>query len=136
MQRGDKSRFCSECKTAVHDLSAMTKREAADLLAAPENASLCVRYLHDEMGHMLFVDTYRDRPIPMVALLRKRVTQAAAVAALGMSLTACMGARARPAMAPVKPTPVEQAKPTEQPAPSPENTPTGTPADTAPASPQ
>ena len=108
MQRGDKSRFCSDCKKSVHDLTAMTKIEASAFLAKNATQELCVRYLHDEMGHLVFVDTFRDRPIPLVALLRKRASQAVAVAALGMSLTACMGARRMlPVVAPVKVMPVE-----------------------------
>lgn len=108
MQRGDKSRFCGDCKKTVHDLAAMSKAEAAVLLAAPAMEELCVRYLHDELGHVVFVDTFRDRPIPLVALLRKRASHAVAVAAMGMSLTACMGAM-RPAkvVAPTKPILVE-----------------------------
>ncbi len=104
MQRGDKSRFCGDCKKSVHDLAAMTKLEASTFLAKTANEELCVRYLHDAMGHMVFVDTFRDRPIPLVALLRKRASQAVAVAALGMSLTACMGiARTPPPVDPTKP---------------------------------
>lgn len=107
MQRGDKSRFCSDCKKTVHDLTSMSQAEASTLLAAPATEELCVRYLHDELGHLVFVDTFRDRPIPLVALLRKRAGQAVAVAALGMSLTACMGARQYPkVMPPTKPIPV------------------------------
>jgi hypothetical protein len=93
MQRGDKSRFCSDCKKTVHDLSAMSRVDAERLLAQPAQQELCVRYLHNEMGHVMFADTFRDRPIPLVALLRKRATQAIAASALGVSLTACMGAR-------------------------------------------
>lgn len=86
----------------------MSKAEAAVLLAAPTTEDLCVRYLHDEMGHLVFVDTFRDRPIPSVVLLRKRTSQAVAVAALGMSLTACMGARQYPnVVPPTKPGTVE-----------------------------
>jgi hypothetical protein len=110
MQRGDKSRFCGDCKKTVHDLTSMSKAEASALLAAPATEELCVRYLHDEMGHLVFVDTFRDRPIPLVALLRKRAGQAVAVAALGMSLTACMGAMRPPKVVPpTKPVPVEPA---------------------------
>ncbi len=108
MQRDDKSRFCGDCKKTVHDLASMSKAEASVLLATTATEELCVRYLHDEMGHLVFVDTFRNRPIPLVALLRKRASQAVAVAALGMSLTACMGAMRRPnVVPPTKPLPVE-----------------------------
>lgn len=128
MQRGDKSRFCGDCKKTVHDLASMSKAEASVLLAAPANEELCVRYLHDEMGHLVFVDTFRDRPIPLVALLRKRASQAVAVAALGMSLTACMGAMRPPKVVPpTKPAPVE-------PGPAPVEGETTAPTPTEPAS--
>lgn len=128
MQRGDKSRFCGDCKKTVHDLASMSKAEASVLLAAPATEELCVRYLHDEMGHLVFVDTFRDRPIPLVALLRKRASQAVAVAALGMSLTACMGAMRPPKVVPpTKPAPVE-------PGPAPVEGETTAPTPTEPAS--
>jgi len=98
MKRGDKSRFCGECKKTVHDLSRLDAREAEALLSAPASEGLCVRYLHDALGHVVFADTFRDRPIPAFALLRKTAKAAAAAAmlVLPLSLTACMGARAMP----------------------------------------
>ena len=53
MQRGDKSRFCNACKKTVHDLAGMAQREAAVLVAKPATEDLCVRYLHDELGHVV-----------------------------------------------------------------------------------
>lgn len=52
MTGGAKERFCDACQHEVHDLSAMTKREAEALLERG-GESLCVRYtLHD--GEMVF----------------------------------------------------------------------------------
>ena len=102
MKRGDKSRFCGECKKTVHDLTKLTRHEAKALLASLEwsggDEGLCVRYLHDELGHVAFVDTFRDRSVPPSALLRKvaKVAVATALLAVPMSLTACMGAMERP----------------------------------------
>jgi len=42
MDKHGASRFCSSCEKSVHDLSAMTERDAADLLQ--REANLCVRY--------------------------------------------------------------------------------------------
>jgi hypothetical protein len=88
MKPGDRGRYCDACKKTVRDLSAMTRREARELLAAPRTEGLCVRYLYDEHGDIAFRDT-----LPAAALVRaKRVLAAAAVVALPMSLAACMGA--------------------------------------------
>lgn len=105
MKRGDKSRFCGECKKVVHDLTQLTRHEAKALLASSCDEAPCVRYLHDELGHVAFVDTFRDRPVPASALLRKVAKAAAATALLAvpMSLTACMGAMQRPPSPPVEP---------------------------------
>lgn len=43
---GDHTRFCGQCAKSVHDLSAMSRAEAARLLAGGDD--LCVRYLHVE----------------------------------------------------------------------------------------
>jgi hypothetical protein len=93
------TRFCGECKKHVHDLSRMTQAEARRLLAAPATDGLCVRYLHDERGDILFaqetaklVSASRLAPV-------KRLLAAATLAAAPLSLTACMGA------APMPPTP-------------------------------
>ena len=92
MTRGDKSRFCGACKKHVHELTKLTESEARALLAAPSAEGLCVRYVHDDLGHVVFRDSFRDRPIPASSLVRaKRVLQTALVA-LPLSLTACMGA--------------------------------------------
>lgn len=99
MTRGDKSRFCGACKKHVHELTKLTESEARALLTAPSAEGLCVRYVHDDLGHVVFRDTFRERPIPASSLVRaKRVLQTALVA-LPLSLTACMGAaQPRPAL--------------------------------------
>jgi hypothetical protein len=92
MKPGDKGRYCGACKKTVHDLSALTKREARALLAAPTTEGLCVRYLYDAHGDIAFTDT-----VPASRLVcAKRALVAAAALALPMTLNACMGAQARP----------------------------------------
>lgn len=78
-----KKRFCNTCKMHVHDLSSMTRREAKALLASTETEGLCVRYLYDRHGDVVFTDS----------LVRaKRFVAGAVAVALPMTLTACMGA--------------------------------------------
>ena len=47
-------RRCETCKTAVHDLSTLTRREATALFERPPASGLCVRYQHDGAGRILF----------------------------------------------------------------------------------
>lgn len=47
-------RRCDRCRTPVHDLSTLTRSEAAALFRAPPPEGLCVRYQHDGMGRILF----------------------------------------------------------------------------------
>ncbi|MBX3188995.1 MAG: hypothetical protein KF819_18385 [Labilithrix sp.] len=91
-----KKRFCDACTLHVHDLAAMTKREAKALLSSEETEGLCVRYLYDRHGEIVFSDD--PRLIAPSRLLRAKRFAAAAVAlAFPMTLTACMGAApARP----------------------------------------
>jgi hypothetical protein len=97
MKPSDSKRFCDACNKHVHDLSSMTESEARAVLASPKAEGLCVRYLHDAYGDIVF----RPVPIPPSLLVRARrvAVSAAGVAALAMPMTlvACMGAPAQPA---------------------------------------
>lgn len=97
MTAGDRSRFCGACRKHVHELARLSVAEALELLATPSAEGLCVRAVHDDLGHVLFRDTF-PRPLPAAALVRaKRVLQTALLA-LPLSLTACMGAAPQPLM--------------------------------------
>lgn len=94
-----KRRFCDACKMHVHDLSSMTRREAKQLLDSERTEGLCVRYLYDRHGDVVFTDS----------LVRaKRFVAAAVAVALPMSLTACMGAAPRPRVPVPQPAPSAQ----------------------------
>lgn len=82
-----KRRFCDVCKMHVHDLSKMTRREAKTLLASERTEGLCIRYLYDQHGDVVFTGS----------LVRaKRLALGAVALASTMSLTACMGAAPAP----------------------------------------
>ncbi len=85
MKPGDRKRFCGECKKHVHDLSSMSRAEAREVLQSRPTEGLCVRYLYDAHGDVVF----RDAPIP--ASFLSRAKRIAAAAALPMSLAACSG---------------------------------------------
>ena len=75
MKASDTKRFCDACQKHVHDLSAMTPEGARALLASPPTEGLCVRYLHDAHGDIVF----RRAPLPAGMLVRaKRLATAAA----------------------------------------------------------
>jgi hypothetical protein len=91
MKPSDNKRFCDTCKKHVHDLSAMTKDEAHAVLASPPLEGLCVRFLHDAYGDVVFQP---ERTLPPSLLVRaRRLASYAVVAAIPVGLTACMGAR-------------------------------------------
>lgn len=52
----DRSRFCLDCGLSVHNLEAMTRAEAHDLVTAPKSR-VCVRRVSDESGEPIFLDT-------------------------------------------------------------------------------
>jgi len=82
-------RFCGDCKKVVRDLSRMTERDARALLRETKNTELCVRYLYDRDGKVVFTG---DAPSPMPATaLLSRVRRAATAAAIAapLALAAC-----------------------------------------------
>ncbi|HEY1691367.1 MAG TPA: hypothetical protein VGG39_04355 [Polyangiaceae bacterium] len=100
MTLADRGRFCGECRKVVRELAQLTEREARALLASPPTEGLCVRYVHDTTGEIVF------RPdVPASALSRaKRVAALALAVALPLAATGCMGAPAQ-MMGAVRPVP-------------------------------
>lgn len=83
----DGGRFCGDCKKVVHDLSSMSEGEAKALLRGPETANLCVRYVYDAHGKILF-----DQKLVAPAFL-SRARRVVAAAALPLAIQACDAAR-------------------------------------------
>jgi len=52
MEGDERARFCSQCNKHVHDLSAMTGAQAADLIRQHQG-NLCLRFYQDEHGTVL-----------------------------------------------------------------------------------
>lgn len=86
MTLADRGRFCGACRKVVRELRQMTEAEARALLASPPTEGLCVRYVHDATGEILF----RRDLIPAGKLLQRAAAVALAVLPLGT--VACMGA--------------------------------------------
>jgi hypothetical protein len=80
-------RFCGDCKKVVRHLSEMTEADAKALLRRGKSEELCVRYLYDREGSVVFADRRPAQLVP--ASLLHRAKRAAAVAALPAALAAC-----------------------------------------------
>jgi hypothetical protein len=93
MRRLEDKRYCDVCDKYVHDVSAMSAEEARVLLAQPRDKGLCVRYLYDDAGNVVFRPS---RLIPGSSLIRAKRFAAAAMLPLG--LAACSAADPEPVM--------------------------------------
>jgi hypothetical protein len=78
-------RFCGDCKKVVRDVSGMSEEEARALLLTPRRENLCVRYLHDKHGNIVFAQPSALLPASLLA----RAKRVAAVAALPFATQAC-----------------------------------------------
>jgi hypothetical protein len=89
MTLADRGRFCGQCRKVVHELARLTEAEARRLLASPPTEGLCVRYVHDARGEIVF----RRDLIPSAALARAKRMAAAALAGVAFPLAATGCAR-------------------------------------------
>jgi hypothetical protein len=94
MTLADRGRFCGECKKVVRELAQLTEGEARALLASPPTEGLCVRYVHDTTGEIVF----RPDVVPVGRLVRMKraAVMALAAASLPMAVAGCMGAAPMP----------------------------------------
>jgi hypothetical protein len=107
MTLADRGRFCGECKKVVRELAQLTEKQARALLASPPTEGLCVRYVHDTTGEILF----RPAVVPVGRLARAKRAAVVALAAASLPLAAagCMGS------APVPPPVMGSPVPTQTP---------------------
>src|SRR5258708_951946 len=76
---GDRVRFCAGCKKNVFNLSAMSRREAEDLIEA-HNGRLCVRFYRRQDGTILTVDCPVGKRLARRMFLMRAGTAAALLA--------------------------------------------------------
>ncbi len=80
MAGGDAERFCMACNRSVHDLSLLTRRQAADLFAN-NDGKLCGRIRYDERGNSVFAKERNPiERLMQVSLLGASVVASAAAA--------------------------------------------------------
>ncbi len=95
-------RLCEECQIVVRDLSSMTEAEARALLAETGQARLCVRYLYDDAGRVVFAggaDRERAAVVPsyrLTAKARARLAKAALLVTPFVLFEACGGGAGAP----------------------------------------
>jgi hypothetical protein len=119
MTLADRGRFCGACKKVVRELAQMTESEARAMLSSPPTEGLCVRYIHDTTGEIVF----RPEVVPLSSLRRIRRAAATALAAASLPLAAagCMGATpAPPPVMGAAPMPSASPAPSTSAAPAPE----------------
>lgn len=89
MTLADRGRFCGQCRKVVRELAQLTEGEARAMLASPPTEGLCVRYVHDTTGEIVF----RPDVVPVGRLARVRRAAAAVLAAasIPMAVAGCMG---------------------------------------------
>jgi hypothetical protein len=103
MRPEDKGRFCFSCSKKVHDLSAMTKSEAAEVLRRAGRESLCVSFQHHEDGTVVFREPAPAPAASVVPLARLRRPRAVAAMVAGAGVAAALAACApHAAEAPVR----------------------------------
>jgi hypothetical protein len=96
MPKVDGGRLCSACDTIVHDLSSMSEADARAVLASRTTDRLCVRYLYDARGRVVFAGEPLAGAtiVPADSLTRKAAARLARTAMLAAPLVlfqACGG---------------------------------------------
>jgi hypothetical protein len=96
MPRVAGGRLCSACETIVHDLSSMSEAAARAVLAGRTTDRLCVRYLYDARGRVVFAGEALAGAVivPAHSLTRKAAARLARTAMLAAPLVlfqACGG---------------------------------------------
>jgi len=123
------TRLCAACDKHVHDLSRMTRPEAQRLLASQPTEGLCVRYLYDERGEVLFApEAPKLVPVSRLAAV-KRLVAAATLASAPLGLAACMG-EPMPPVTPPPPVMVQGGIAPMPPPPAPTTSPSAAPCET------
>ena len=88
MTPADGGRFCGDCKKVVKNISSMTEKDARKLLRSAGEGELCVRYMHDKLGNVVF-GADQPRPDFVPASMLSRAKRAIAYAGLAVASQAC-----------------------------------------------
>jgi hypothetical protein len=88
MTPADGGRFCGDCKKVVKNISSMTEKDARKLLRSAGEGQLCIRYMHDKFGNVVFGPD-QPRPDFVPASMLSRAKRAIAYAGLAVASQAC-----------------------------------------------
>ena len=91
---GGVRRFCERCQHSVHDLSAMDEARARAFLRATEGQRMCIAYVEDEAGELVFRSpTQPASLIPLAQVTRRPraspTSTLASAASLAVVLSGC-----------------------------------------------
>lgn len=78
-EAGAQRRWCDHCERHVHDLSKMSERAARAFLRETATQDVCIAYVHDQAGEIVFAP--EPRIVPLARL--------ASAATISMMLSAC-----------------------------------------------
>jgi hypothetical protein len=78
-EAGAQRRWCEQCERHVHDLSKMSERAARAFLRETAERDVCIAYVEDEAGELVFAP--QPRIVPLARL--------ASAATISMMLAAC-----------------------------------------------
>lgn len=78
-EAGAQRRWCDHCERHVHDLSKMSERAARTFLRETATQDVCIAYVHDRAGEIVFAP--EPRVVPLARL--------ASAATISMLLSAC-----------------------------------------------
>lgn len=81
-------RFCPSCKRSVHDLSALTRKQA-ERLVKQSSGGLCGRVACDDKGRMLFQPEPKSGLWRMLRLSMLGISASASVASASTDATSC-----------------------------------------------
>jgi hypothetical protein len=82
MTKQGRDRFCGECKTLVHDLSAMGRREGEMFLADRGGKQVCIKYAYDHLGNVRFAQSPAAASVIPASMLLPSVRAIATAAVL------------------------------------------------------
>ena len=87
MTGNEEVRFCDHCRKSVHDLSAMTRKDA-QALVAKSNGRLCIRYRRSSDNRIITKDALPVLPVPLYRIVQRASPLTAGIFTAALSFAA------------------------------------------------